>query len=337
MKKTKFMMGAAAVLAAGLTVGCTAAAGDATAGGGEASADKIVIGVTNTSMKTPVYEVMREAALEKAEEMGAEVIWQSAEFDANAQLSQVQNMISQGIDVLVIEPVDNNAAAQHVQLARDAGIPVVNLEYYIEGADLALRIVADSEAVGALQVQTFLDHWEGGDANAVILSGTSGSEIAETITQGNEGAIEAAGNIDVVAQQYHNNWDQELALKTMENVLLRENNDIQVVFANNDEMILGAYRAAQQAGVADDIIFVGSDHDEMVVKAILDGANMYTIDKGARIQGERIVEGAIAVAEGGDIPQDEVIDDIPVWWTPVAVVDSENLELSKAKFPALFE
>jgi ABC-type sugar transport system substrate-binding protein len=89
--------------------------------------------------------------------------------------------------------------------------------------------------------------------------------------------------------------------------------------------------------VADDIIFVGSDHDEMVVKAILDGANMYTIDKGARIQGERIVEGAIAVAEGGDIPQDEVIDDIPVWWTPVAVVDSENLELSKAKFPALFE
>ncbi|WP_200331243.1 substrate-binding domain-containing protein [Leucobacter sp. L43] len=334
MKKSRWTLGVAAVLAAGLLPAC--ATGGAASGGADAD-DQIVIGVTNTSMKTPVYEVMREAALEKAEELGAEVIWQSAEFDANAQLSQVQNMIAEGIDVLVIEPVDNNAAAQHVQLALDAGIPVVNLEYYIEGADLSLRIVADSEAVGELQVQTFVDNWDGsGEANAVILSGTSGSEIADSITAGNEKGIEDAGNINVVAQQNHNNWDQELALKTMENVLLRENNDVQVVFANNDEMILGAYRAAQQAGVADDIIFVGSDHDEMVVQAILDGANMFTVDKGARTQGERITEGAIAVAKGEEIPQDEVIDDIPVWWTPVAVVDSENLELSEAKFPQLF-
>jgi len=320
-----------------LMVGCSSSNETSGNSSGSKDDDKVKIGVTIVSMKTPVYQVMKKSAEAKAKELGVELIWQSAEFDPQVQLNQIQNFVTSGVDAIVIEPADDSAAHQHVKLAKDAGIPVVNLEYYIKGADTDLRIVGDSVKVGELQVNSFIEEWGDKPAKAVILSGTSGSEVAESITKGNKNAIEKNKNIELLSQQYHNNWDQQLAMNTMENMLVKYKNDIQVVFANNDSMIMGAYKAAQNAGVADKIIFYGSDNNQDVVEEILKDAPIRTVDKGAFLQGERIIEGALKVANEEEVPYDVVIDDIPVWYTPISLVNKDNLDAAKGKFPELFK
>ncbi|MGO0060081.1 substrate-binding domain-containing protein [Brevibacillus fluminis] len=326
----------AGVLSCGVLIlagcGTQTGAGGPTAG----SKDKIVVGVTNITMKESVYQFMKTAAENKAKELGVEVMWQSSELDPSAQMNQVQNFIAQKVDAIVIEPADPHAAKQQVMLAKQAGIPVINLEGLIEGAKTDLRIVGDSVKVGEAQVESFLQEWGDKPANVVILSGTKGDEVAESITKGNLNIIGKHANLNVVGSQYHTNWDKQLAMNTMENLLVKYKNDIQVVFANNDGMIAGAMKAAENAGVKDKIIFYGADNDKSTVEAILKGDPVRTIDKGAVLQGERVVEGAVKLAKGEKPPSDQVVDDIPVWYTPITLVDKNHLEAAKQKFPELF-
>ncbi|MED4784888.1 sugar ABC transporter substrate-binding protein [Brevibacillus choshinensis] len=318
-----------------LTAGCGTQSGTGTSAAGDK--DKIVIGVTNITMKESVYQFMKAAAENKAKELGVEVIWQSSELDPSAQMNQVQNFIAQGVDAIVIEPADPHSAKQQVILAKQAGIPVINLEGLIEGAKTDLRIVGDSVRVGEEQAENFMKEWGDKPANVVILSGTKGDEVAESITKGNLNNIEQHSNLHVVGNQYHTNWDKQLAMNTMENLLVKYKNDIQVVFANNDGMISGAMKAAENAGVKDKIIFYGADNDQSIVEAILKGDPVRTVDKGAMLQGERVVEGAVKLVKGEKLQFDQMIDDIPVWYTPITIVDKDNLEQAKQKYPNLFK
>jgi D-xylose transport system substrate-binding protein len=304
---------------------------------GSKKEDKIVIGVTNTTLGVPVYQMMKTAAEEKAKELGVEVIWQSAENDPSAQHNQVQNFIAQGVDAIVIEPAVSNAATEQVALAKQAGIPVINLEDRIMGTTTDLRIVGDSEKVGEMQVENFLKEWGDKPANVVILSGAKGNEGAEKITKGNYNIINQHKNLKVVAHQYHANWDSQLAMNTMQNVLVKQNNDIQVVFANNDGLITGAMKAAENAGVLNKIIFYGADDDKNVVEDILKGVPVRTVDKAAFLQGGRVVEAAVKLAKGEKTQYDKIVDGTPHWYTPLTIVNKDNLNPAKQKFPELFK
>jgi len=301
------------------------------------SDDKILIGVTSMTMKESVYQFMRDNAMKKAEELGATLMWQSCENDPQVQLNQVDDFIAQKVDVLVIEPARSDAAVQLVQHAKDAGIPVINLEALIRGIDTELRIVADSVKVGELQVTDFVENeWDKKPANVVILSGTKGDEVAENITQGNLNIIEKYPELNVVMSQYHEAWDRALAMNTMQDALAKYNNNIQVVFANNDTMAHGAMKAAKDAGVTTKIVYYGADHDKDSVEAIMAGEPLKVVDKGAIEQGKRIAEAAVKLAKGEELPYDEVVDGIKVWYTPIELIHKDNLKLSKEKFPELF-
>lgn len=330
-----FLMGCSLLFAAGCGSQQEAtSAGQSSSGSG--GKDKVVIGVSNITMKESVYQFMKEGAETKAKELGAEVIWQSSELDPSTQHNQVQNFVAQGVDVIVIEPADPHAAKQQVALAKQAGIPVINLEGLIEGAKTDLRIVGDSVKVGEMQAENFIKEWGDKPANVVILSGTKGDEVAESITKGNFNIINKHQNLKVVAHQYHTNWDKQLAMNTMENILVKYQGDIQIVFANNDGMISGAMKAAENAGLKDKIIFYGADNDKDTVEAILKGDPVRTIDKGSVLQGERVIEGAVKLAIGEKPQNDKIVDDIPVWFTPITLVNKENLEPAKQKYPDLF-
>jgi len=312
-------------------------AGQSGQAAGAKNGDKIVIGVTNTTLGGSVYQTMKTAAEEKAKELGVEVIWQSAENDPSTQHNQVQNFIAQGVDVVVIEPAVSNAATELVALTKQAGIPVINLEDLIVGAPTDLRIVGDSVKVGEMQVEDFLKAWGDKPANVVILSGSKGNEGAENITKGNYNMINQHKNLQVVANQYHANWDSQLAMNTMENVLVKYKNDIHVVFANNDGLITGAMKAAENSGVLDKIIFYGADNDKNIVEDIVKGAPVTTVDKSAFLQGQRVVEAAIKLAKGEKPQSDTVIDGTPYWYTPLSIVNKDNLDVAKQKYPELFK
>lgn len=299
--------------------------------------DKIVIGASTQTLQLAVYQVMKEKGQAKAKELGAELLWQGCEYKPDVQLNQVENYISQGIDVLVLEPAESNSAEKVVEIAKAAGIPIINLEAKIVGQDTDLRIVADSYKVGQMQVEQFVKDWGDKPANVVVCSGTKGDEVAEQITQGTLDTLAKYPQYKVVAHQWHTNWDRALAMNTMENALAKFNNDIQVVFNNNDAMGLGAYKAAENNKVADKILFYLADFDQDTAEIMLSGAtNIKTVDKSAGLQGERCVIAAIKLAKGEKPDYDAMDGNIPVWYTPITMVDQNNLkDMCKIKFPDL--
>lgn len=319
----------------------TAAAAETTAAPAAttaASGDKIKIGVTHMTLKESVYQFMADAAKAKADEMGVELLWQSCENDPQVQLDQVHNFLAQGVDVVVIEPARSDAAVPMVRACEDAGVPVINLEAEIKGAATDLRIVGDSYLVGVMQAEDFINNvWDKKPINAAIASGTKGDEVAESITKGVTDTLAKYPDITVVASQALEGWDRQLALNMLQDALAKFDNNIGVVFANNDTMALGAMKAAEQAEVDKNMWFYGGDHDMDAAKAIIAGANFKTVDKGAILQGQRIVEAAVAIAKGESIPDVEEVNGVKIWFTPVRLVEASDLSLAKEKFPELFQ
>ncbi len=302
----------------------------------------IVIGITNMTLKEAVYKIMEENAQAKAAEMGnVEVNWVSSENDPTLQANQVDNFIASGIDVLILEPARSDAAKDMVNKAQAAGIPVVNLEAAITGATCDYRIAGNTQLIGEMQVDDYVER-EGADVSGkvVILSGSKGDEAAETITKGNLEQLEkAAPNLEVVVQLFHENWDRQLAMNTMENALTQYGDDIVAVFANNDTMAIGAMQAAKNVGKDQDIMFYGSDFDKDSAEMLLDGATNYAvIDRGAIEIGVAIVEQGVKLARGEEAEVSEVVDDVPTYWVPLKMITSDNIsELGKAKYPDLIK
>lgn len=321
------------VLVLSMFAGC----GDAPTQGEEDEA--ITIGVTNSTLKESVYVYMRDAAEAYLNEEGAELVWQSSENDPTAQLNQIENFIAQGVKCVTLESVRSETAAELVNLLHDAGIPVINLEAAISGVACDLRIGADNYEIGVMQVEKLVEEWgTEKPANVVILSGTLGDESAESLTQGELETLAKYPNFNVIVQQYHNGWDRQLSMNTMENALAQHENDIQIVIGNNDTLMHGGLKAAENAGVAEDMLFFGGDFDLDTAEMLLGGKdNVFVVDRNSILQGQRIAEASLILARGEEPEYDVVMESgTPFWITPLRMVDSTNVsEFAAEKYPEL--
>lgn len=337
----------AGILSAAMLLALTACGGQgdsAAASGGDAAAsaasgDPVKIGVVIQTLKANVYTVMQKAAVEKAKELGVDLVFQSCELNAATQKNQIETMLGQGIDVLVIEPADADSMAATAQMVRDQGVKIINLEQRINNFDSDLWIVGDSHKVGELQVEKFVEMWgTEKPAKIVLLCGTAGDEVAESISAGVRESAAKYSNLEIVVDQQVAEWDRQKAMNYMEDAIVKTGGAIDVVMANNDNMALGAYKAAENAGIADRLWFIGADNDEETNQCILDGKQFMTVDKGAITQGERITEAAYMLATGETPPSDTIDGNMPVWYTPVTMVTKDTIkEISAPKFPNLFQ
>lgn len=313
---------------------------DTSASGSTAgTGDKVKVGIAIQTLKANVYTMMQKSAVQKAEEMGVDLLFQSCELNAATQKNQIETMMGQGIDVLIIEPADADSMAATAQMVRDQGIKVINMEQRINGFDSDLWIVGDSYKVGQLQVEKFVEVW-GTDkpAKMVLLCGTAGDEIAESISRGVRETAAKYDNIELVVDQQVAEWDRQKAMNYMEDAITKTGGAIDVVVANNDNMALGAYKAAENSGIADKMWFIGADNDEEFDNMILADKQFMTVDKGALIEGERLIEAANMLAIGEAPPFDTMDGEMPVWYTPVEMVQKDNIkEISGPKFPNLFK
>lgn len=336
---TGMMAAAMAFTVTACNTSSTPSASGSGAASGGTSGDKVKIGVVIQTLKANVYTVMQQSAMDKADELGVELLFQSCELNAATQKSQVETMLGQGIQALVIEPADADSMAVTAQMVRDQGIPVINLEQRITGFDSDLWIVGDSYKVGQSQVEDFIKVWgEDTPANIVLLCGTAGDEVAETISKGVRETAAKYKNLSIVVDQQVAEWDRQKAMNYMEDAIVQTGGKIDVVIANNDNMALGARKAAENAGIADDIWFIGADNDEEMDQGILAGKKMMTVDKGAILQGQRIVEAAYKLAKGETPESDGADGAMPIWYTPVQMVTQDNIEeISGPKFPNLFQ
>ena len=305
----------------------------------------INIGITVSTMKEAHYLFAEAGAMERAKELGVSVTWVSCEMDSSVQYSQVENFIAQGVDCIVIETANSEASASAVRLAQDAGIPVINLGALIPGVECDLHLESNNYDFGVGQALDFIDAWGDAPANIVVLSGQAGDESAELMTNSLLETLEPYENYYIVVELYHNNWDTSLAMNTMENALVQNNNEIDVVFSNNDSMLLGAYQAAVNAGVGDEILFYGGDADEDMIQLMIDGhTNFKTFDRNSTNFGVKSVDNALLLINGEEPPYDEieVYGDngeysVPMQYLPMTLVSSENVDYMEYKYPELFQ
>lgn len=207
------------------------------------------------------------------------------------QASDVEDLIQQGVDLILINPTDSEAVVATVEAANAANIPVITVDRSSEGGDVVAHIASDNIAGGELAGEYLLG-LVGEGAQVVELEGIAGSSAARDRGEGFNNI--ANGKLEVVAKQTAN-FNRAEGLTVMENIL-QGNPDVKAVFAHNDEMALGALEAIEAAGK--DILVVGFDATGDAVKSVEDGKLAGTIAQKPDLIGQKAVEAAMKSLKG---------------------------------------
>jgi D-xylose transport system substrate-binding protein len=240
---------------------------------------KIKIGFILGTEQEERYQRDKASFLEAAQKLGAEVVFLSANNDEQTQASNVESLLSQGVNVLVIQPVNSDNAGIFVDKAHAKGIPVIAYDRMINHRDLDFYAGQNSFSVGKAQAEAAIAWMKehGGLGDAVILSGQQGHSVAEAITRAATEALAAAG-VNIVVQQYHDAWGTDQALSTVENALV-SNPGIKAILCNNSGMARGAVQAVEKAGKIGQIFITGADADKANIEYIVEGKQQQDVYK----------------------------------------------------------
>ena len=293
-----------AVLATALAAGCQRGGGE---GGGGAR-----IGLSVSTLNNPFFVTLRDGAQSAVDEAGAELIVSDAQNDTAQQQDDIQNFVTQQVNVILVNPVDSDAVVPAIEAANQANIPVIALDRGASGGELATTIASDNVQGGNLAGEELIRLV--GSGSVAQLEGTPGADPARDRGQGFQDAIDTQSAVEVVASQSAN-FDRAEGLNVAENIL-QANPDIAGIFAQNDEMALGAVQALG-GSAGDDVKVVGFDAIEDALSAIQDGTMNATVAQQPAEIGSLGVENAISVING-----ESVEENIPV---EVQLVTPENV------------
>jgi ribose transport system substrate-binding protein len=273
----------------GPNTGAGGQAGSVAAGSGA-----VTVGLSISTMDNPFFVALRDGAQAEAAIVGINLITVDAQDDAAKQIAGVEDLIQKKVPVILLNPTDSDAVANVVKEATAAGIKVISLDRAVNGAAVASHIASDNVAGGKLAGE-FLLKKLGGKGNLVELEGIPGSSAARERGEGFDSVIAGQSGAKLVAKQPAN-FDRAQGLTVMENVL-QVNKDIQGVFAQNDEMGLGAERAIKGAGLKN-VVIVGFDATADAVAAVKAGKLAATVQQKPELIGKIGVDTAKLLTEG---------------------------------------
>ncbi|MGV8146028.1 MAG: ribose ABC transporter substrate-binding protein RbsB [Alkaliphilus sp.] len=276
------------VLTMGLFVGCEQKEDTATD-----SEQKI--GLIISTLNNPFFVTLRDGAEAKAKELGVELIVLDSQNDPARELANMEDLVTKGVDVILINPTDSDAVGSAIKVANKKNIPVITLDRGANSGDVATHIASDN-VDGGLMAGEFIIEQLGGKGKVVELEGIAGTSAARDRGQGFNEAIDAS-DIEVVARQVAD-FDRAKGLHVMENII-QANPEINAVFAHNDEMALGALKAVAASGR--NIIVVGFDATDDALKAVEDGEMAATVAQQPALIGALGVENGIKVLDGDAI------------------------------------
>lgn len=252
------------------------------------------IGVSLSTLNNPFFVSIREGIEEKAKEEGAEVVISDAQNDSSVQSNQIEDLITQKVDLIIINPVDSTAISSSVQKANEANIPVICVDRGSEDGEV-LSLVSSNNVEGGKMAGEFILEKVGENAEVIQLEGIPGASSTRERGQGFAEATE--GKINLVASQPAN-FDRAEGLTVMEN-LLQAHPDVKAVFSQNDEMALGAIEAIKASGK--DIVVVGFDGNDDAVEAVKNGELAATVAQQPKEMGKLAMENAINHLKGETI------------------------------------
>lgn len=296
MKKT--FRAALAIVCAGTLMAGTVACGSTSSSGG----DKVALLVS--TLNNPFFVDLRDGAQAAAKDLGVDLMVSDAQNDSSTQQNQAQNAQSQGAKAVIINPVDSDAASPAVAPLLSSNLPVISVDRSVTGEDVTSHIASDNVAGGA-QAADELAKAVGEKGKVIILQGTPGAASTRDRGDGFKKEIKKYSGIEVVAEQTAN-FDRAEALDVTTN-LMQSNPDVVGIYAENDEMALGAIQSlGSKAGV--DVKIFGFDGTEDGLKAVSNGTMVGTIAQQPKELGKKAVEAAVKAIKGESVEKTESIE-----------------------------
>lgn len=295
---------AAAVAIAATTVigsaACTMPGDKGTGGGGAAGDGPIKIGFSQATQQSPFYVALTDAAKQTAERDGNQLFFADANGDVTKQNNDVQDLITRGINVLVINPVDPKGVAPSMAAAAAAGIKVVTVDRPVENGAAAF-VGRDNKAMGQTVGEAAVAALGPAGGKIIEIQGDAGGAVARDRHDGFAAAVAGRPNISVIDGPYCD-YIRSKAVTAMQD-LLQAHPDVKAVYAQNDDMALGALQVLDENNRRDVLVF-GVDGLMEAVRAIA-GGNQYvaTALNDPNTEGQLAVQTAVKVAKGESVPE----------------------------------
>ncbi|MCR9921800.1 ribose ABC transporter substrate-binding protein RbsB [Vibrio alginolyticus] len=259
-----------------------------------------------STLNNPFFVTMKDGAEAKAKELGYDLIVLDSQNDPSKELSNIEDLSIRGVKAILINPTDSDAVSNAIRMANRSKIPVLTLDRGASRGEVVSHIASDN-VIGGEMAGHYIMEKVGEKAKVIQLEGIAGTSAARERGEGFMNAVKGS-DMDLLASQPAD-FDRTKGLNVMEN-LLAANPDVQAVFAQNDEMALGALRAVQASGK--DVVIVGFDGTEDGIAAVNRDKLAATIAQQPDLIGALGVETADKVLKG-----EEVEEYIPV---PLKVV-----------------
>ncbi len=302
-------------------------------GGEKVKKARPVIGLSMDTLKEERWIGDRDLFVARAQELGMDVLVESANSDDTRQLRDVESLLTRGVDALVIIPRNGPAMARAVEMARAEGVPVLSYDRLITGAEPDLYITFDNVKVGELQAQFIADRIpSGGKLRLVRIYGAKTDNNAVLFKKGQDQVLEpliAAGKIEVVHEDWATDWTPENAKRITNAAITKAGKGIDAILASNDGTAGGAIQALIEEGLDGKVIVTGQDADLAACQRIVHGSQTMTVYKPLKLLTSRAAELALKLAQGRPIIAKDSTDNgkiqVPSVILEIVAVTRENL------------
>ncbi|EMH0133539.1 TPA: ribose ABC transporter substrate-binding protein RbsB [Proteus mirabilis] len=230
------------------------------------------IALVISTLNNPFFVTMKDSAQKEADKLGYDLVVLDSMDNPAKELANVQDLTVKGTRLMLINPTDSDAVGNAVLMANKAKIPVVTLDRVANKGEVVSHVASDNR-LGGKMAGDYIAEKVGNDAKVIQLEGIAGTSASRERGEGFKQAVDAH-KLNILASQPAD-FDRTKGLNVMQN-LLTANPSVQAVFAQNDEMALGALRALQTAGRTD-VLVVGFDGTNDGIKAVNRGVLGATI------------------------------------------------------------
>lgn len=304
------------------------------------SSGKLIrIGLSLDTLKELRWQKDRDLMQERAKELGATLDVLVADEDDIVQVMQIENFISQKVDVIVIVAHNSVALVPAIRKAHQAGIPVIAYDRMIIGSDVDAYISFDSEKVGKYSAEYVMNAVPemAGPVNVAYVGGAETDNNALLVKKGAMSVLDplvAQGRVKVVFDQATTDWKPDVAYKNLK-TFLDAGGKVDAVVAANDGTAFGVIRALKEHGLAGKVPVSGQDAELPAIKRLVDGTQTVTSYKPIRSLAYQAIDTAVAMAEGKAFPLNASVNsgtkDIPSFLIDPIPVTKENIKETVVK------
>ncbi|REJ76439.1 MAG: hypothetical protein DWQ47_09960 [Acidobacteria bacterium] len=292
---------------------------------------KIKVGFSMATLKEERWTRDKEEFEAHCRTMGIECVVTVANNNALKQANDVDNLLTQGVDVIVIAPHDATQAGSMVEKAKAQGVPVISYDRLINTDKIDAYISHQVPVIGRMMAEYAVEKAPKG--NYVLVYGASTDNNALIMKKEQNEVLKPfveRGDIKIVADQHAADWKADEALKIVENALTQNADNISAVIASNDGTASGVVAALQKNGLAGKVVVTGQDAEKAALQRIASGTQTMTVYKPIKPLAVAAVEAAVKLASGekpatSPFMNDSLGKEIPAILLKVIVVDKNNL------------